>query len=188
MPRLTLKQAAAIRKTRPARRDKPARRPVQTQKEKPGQPKAKTPPQQKITFKKGFGGALSAGAIKKRHQQFLRQQRELKVKVRSIVARKGRGVKVAAKRLKQFAGFGEMEVIRERKVSSSWVSMIHLVKYQNRPALAITFRSGFVALYTTSNVRDYEAMSRAASKGKYVWAALYHGRPGAGAPYVSIGF
>lgn len=167
------------------------------------------PPQQKIKFAKGFGKPLAQSAIKKRHQQFLRQQREGKVKVRSLVGRDvatgrqavsrvtfKRGVKVATGRLKQFAGHGQLEVIKdskgrlmEKSVSSSWVSMIHLVMFNGTPALAVTFRkSGFVALYPTTNIRDYEAMSRAASKGKYIWTALYHGRKGMGAPYISIGF
>jgi len=145
-------------------------------------------PQQLVPFKPGAGKPFDPESIKLRHRQFLRQQRENKIKVRSIVARRGRGVAVAARRLKQFAEFGEMEVIREMPVTSSWVSTIHLVKYQNQPALAITFHSGFTALYPTTNIRDYEAMSRSASKGKYIWASLYHGVPGAGAPYISIGF
>jgi hypothetical protein len=164
--------------------------------------KQRTRPQQKIKFKKGFGKPLDPKSIKKRHQQFLRQQREGKTPVRSLVARgvqRGRqekirgvpfkrGVKVAASRLKQFAEFGEMDVIREVSVTSSWVDSIHLVKFHGQPALAITFHNDFVALYPTTNVRDYEAMSRAASKGKYIWAALYHGRKGQGAPYIPIVF
>ncbi len=159
------------------------------------------PPQQKIRFRKGVGKPLAPASIKKRSQQFERQQRENKVKVRSLVGRDPatgrqavsrvtfkRGVKVAAKRLKQFAGFGELEVIREMNVTSSWVAAIHLVNFRREPALAVTFRSGFVALYTTTNIRDFEAMSSSASKGKYIWRALYFGVPGAGAPYISIGF
>ena len=184
----TQAQAKQTFRSRPRRRDKPARRPAVTQKEAPAQLKMGTPPQQEIKFKKGYGKATKAADIKKRHQQFLRQQREGKVKVRSIVGRKGRGVKVAAGRLKQFAAMGEMEVIREKSVTSSWVRMIHLVKFRKQPALAVTFRNGFTALYTQSNVRDYEAMSRSASKGKYMWAAIYHGVPRAGSPYISIGF
>jgi len=157
-------------------------------------------PQQLVPFKPGAGKAFDPESIKLRHRQFLRQQRENKIKVRSIVRRskqtgfqrriKGvvfkRGVVVASTRLKQFAEFSEMEVIREMPVTSSWVSTIHLVKYQNQPALAITFHSGFTALYPTTNIRDYEAMSRSASKGKYIWASLYHGVPGAGAPYITF--
>ena len=167
-----------------------------------GKPKpGKAIPQQKITFKKGFGRPLDLSDIQKRHEQFLRQQREGKVKVTSIVGRDPRtgrretlrvkykrGVKVAAERQKQFALFGELEVIKEMSVTSSWVDMIHLVKFRGEPALAITFRDGFTALYPTTNIRDYEAMSKSASEGKFVWAALYHGRPGRGAPYISIGF
>ncbi len=153
------------------------------------------PPQQKIRFRKGVADAA------KRAQQFDRQQRENQRIARSIVKRDvatgrqavsrvtfKRGVKVAAGRLKQFAGFGELEVIREMNVTSSWVSQIHLVNFRRQPALAITFRSGFTALYPTTNIRDYEVMSAAASKGKFIWASLYHGIPGAGAPYISIGF
>ena len=158
-------------------------------------------PQQWVEFKKGFGQPLEPEDIAERSRRFKLQQAKLKTPVRSIVGRapqRGerttmriaykRGAKVAAERLKQFAEFGELEVIKELKVTSSWVSMIHLVKFRNEPALAITFRDGFVALYPTSNIRDYEAMSRSASKGKYVWAALYHGRKGQGAPYISIRF
>lgn len=158
-------------------------------------------PQQKIKLRVGHGLPFDPEDIKTRERQFLRQQRENKVKVRSLVRRDAatgrqatsrvnfqRGQRVAATRLKQFAEFGEMEVIREVNVTSSWVSQVHLVKFRNQPALAVTFRSGFVALYPTTNIRDYEAMSGSASKGKYIWAALYHGVPGAGAPYISIGF
>lgn len=158
-------------------------------------------PQQKITFKKGFGKPLAQADIEKRSRQFLRQQRENKVIARSIIGRDvatgrqaarrvtfKRGQRVATTRLKQFAEFGNLEVIREVRVSSSWVSMIHLVQMRNGPGLAITFRDGFTALYPTTNIRDYEIMAAAASKGKYIWFALYHGIPGAGAPYQSIGF
>ncbi len=159
-------------------------------------------PQQKIKLVKGAGTPTGAPSIAKRHQQFLRQQREGKVKVRSLVGRdvaRGRqastrvtfkrGAKVATTRLKQFAEFGVLDVIREVKVTSSWVDTIHLVMLRDGPALAITFRkSGFTALYPTTNIRDYEAMSRAASKGKFIWAALYHGRPGQGVAYQQITF
>lgn len=167
-------------------------------------PKIKTRrlrPQQKIKFKMGFGEADKAADIAKRKQQFQRQQRDNVRKAKSLVGRDPatgrqaasrvsfkRGVKVAAGRLKQFAEFGELEVIREQRVTSSWVSTIHLVVFRNQPALAITFKSGFTALYPTTNIRDYEVMAAAASKGGYVWAALYHGVPGAGTPYISIGF
>ncbi len=53
--------------------------------------------------------------------------------------------------------------------------------------LAITFRkSGFVALYPTTSIKDFEIMAASASKGKYIWTALYHGIPGAGAPYQEL--
>ncbi len=158
-------------------------------------------PQEKITFRKGFGKATKQADIEKRSRQFIRQQRENKIIARSLVGRDvatgrqaagrvtfKRGQQVAGKRLKQFAEFGNLEVIREVRVTSSWVSMIHLVQMRNGPGLAITFRDGFTALYPTTNIRDYEIMSAAASKGKYIWRALYHGIPGAGAPYQSIGF
>ncbi len=156
-------------------------------------------PQQKITFKKGFGKPTKQADIEKRSRQFLRQQRENKVIARSLVGRDvatgrqasrrvtfKRGGRVAAERLKQFAEFGNLEVIREKRVSSSWVSMIHLIQMRNGPGLAITFRDGFTALYPTTNIRDYEIMAAAASKGKYIWIALYHGIPGSGAPYQSV--
>jgi hypothetical protein len=167
-------------------------------------PKVKTRrirPQQKIKFKMGFGKADVAADIAKRKKQFQRQQRENLARARSLVGRDPatgrqavsrvtfkRGARVSAGRLKQFAEFGELEVIREMRVTSHWVSQIHLVVFRNQPALAITFRSGFTALYPTTNIRDYERMSASASKGGYIWATLYHGRPGAGAPYISIGF
>jgi len=162
----------------------------------------KATPQQKIVFKKGFGKQFSPEDIAKRKKQFQRQQRENKKIARSLVKRdpsRGRqsarrskfkrGQAVATKRLKLFrANIGELEVIKEMNVSSSWVSKIHLVMVSRRPALAITFHDEFVALYPTTNIRDYEAMSRSASKGGYIWAALYHGRPGQGVAYQSIGF
>lgn len=159
-------------------------------------------PQQKIRFKMGFGKADVAADIAKRKKQFQRQQRENVARARSLVGRDPatgrqavsrvsfkRGVRVSAGRLKQFAEFGELEVIREQRVTSSWVQSIHLVVFRGQPALAITFRrSGFVALYPSTNIRDYEVMAAAASKGGYIWTVLYHGVPGAGAPYISIGF
>jgi len=155
-----------------------------------------------VKLRVGYGKQFDPADIAKRKKQFARQQGENKGKVRSLVARgtqRGRqermrgvefkrGVKVATTRLSILKGWGEMEVIAERSVTSSWVRMIHLVKFHGQPALAITFHSGFVALYPTTNIRDYEAMAAAASKGRYIWTALYHGRPGQGAPYISIGF
>ena len=84
--------------------------------------------------------------------------------------------------------YGQGEVIKERAVSSSWVAMIHLVRWQNHPALAVTFRNGVSVVYRHSGLRDYETMSGAPSKGKYIWRALYHGIPGAGAPYTIVVF
>lgn len=193
-----LRQRPAIKQARGA-----TRRVADTQ--RPGAkvtpPTQKRRPQQGIRFKKGFGKPLAQADIEKRSQQFLRQQRENKAIARSIVGRDvatgrqatrrvtfKRGARVAAARLKQFAEFGNLEVIREVRVTSSWVSMIHLVQMRNGPGLAITFRDGFTALYPTTNIRDYETMAAAASKGKYIWTVLYHGIPGAGAPYQSVSF
>jgi len=166
---------------------------------KPTPQSRKRRPQQKIKFAKGFGKPLKPADIKKRHQQFLRQQRENKVKVQSLVGRDYstgrqaagrtkflRGAKIKTSRLKQFAEYGQMAIIREERVSSSWVSKIYLIMLQNGPALAISFRDGFTALYPSTNIRDYEAMSAAASKGGYIWAALYHGYKGQGAPYQEL--
>jgi len=215
MPR-TLKQAKTRKKNRVVRVRPGTKKPIARATKlvsqlRPGQAapgKGPTPPQKKVRFKKGYGSPDDAADIKIRHQQFIRQQRENKVKVRSLVRRDPatgrqtmrrvtfkRGVPVAKGRLKTFADHEQLEVITnargqrmERKVSSSWVDMIHLVMWNKSPALAITFRDGFSCVYPTTNIRDYEAMSRSASKGKYVWAALYHGRPGHGAPYIEIGF
>jgi len=158
-------------------------------------------PQQKIKLKVGFGKPMVAADIAKRKKQFQRQQRENKTIARSLLKRdvaRGRqdvrrvtfkrGQRVAATRLKQFAEFGELEVIRETNVTSSWVASIHLVLVAGEPALAITFHSGFVALYPTTNIRDYETMAAAASKGGYIWRALYFGKPGQGVPYQQIAF
>ncbi len=157
--------------------------------------------QQKIKFAKGYGKPLAPESIAKRHQQFLRQQRENKVKVVSLVRRgeqRGRvGIKGAPRRgvdfkrgrvidperLKQTAEYRQLTIIKRKAVTSSWVKEIQMVMFNGQPALAVVFNNGFKAVYPTTNVRDYEAMSRAASKGKYVWAALYHGKPGRGAPY-----
>jgi len=43
-------------------------------------------------------------------------------------------------------------------------------------------------LYTSTALADYKRMAAAASKGKFIWRALYHGIPGAGASYIVIGF
>ena len=169
--------------------------------------KNKIRPQQRIKFKVGFGKPSSAEDIAKRKKQFQRQQRENKVIAKSLVRRdKARGRQassrvnfkrgvVASTRLKQFAEQGYLDVVTdsrgrrmEKTVSSSWVSMIHLVMMRNGPGLAITFHNGFTALYPSTNILDYEIMSASASKGGYIWKALYHGRPGQGVPYQSIVF
>jgi len=157
------------------------------------------PKAQFIKLKVGHGLPFDQEDIEERERQFLRQQARNKTIARSLVGRDPatgrqavsrrtfkRGQRVAAGRLKQHAGAVQLEVLDERAVTSSWVERIFLVMFNNQPALAIKFHSGFTALYPTTNIRDFEVASRAASKGKYIWAALYHGVPGAGAPYISI--
>jgi len=165
-------------------------------------------PVKKIKLRVGFGQPFAAEDIAKRKRQFQRQQAQNKTIARSLVRRDAargrqainrvnfkRGRAVATERIRQFKEFEELEVLRdsrgrlmEKHVNSSWVSMIHLVGFQDKPALAITFHNGFTALYPTTNLMDYETMSAAASKGGYIWASLYHGKPGQGVAYQSISF
>ncbi len=68
-------------------------------------------------------------------------------------------------------------------VNSSWVQSIELVMLGDQPALGVTFKNGVSVVYLTTNLQDFELMAAAASKGKFIWRRLYHGIPGAGAPY-----
>ena len=133
------------------------------------------PPAELVPFKKG------QVSLRARAGLFAKQKR-----VRSIIGRER--LKGRPKELKQFAGAVQFEVLQERSVNSSWVRMIHLIMYNGKPALGVTFHSGVTVLYTTTAVNDYKRMADSASKGKFIWRALYHGRPGQGAPYIVIGF
>ena len=150
--------------------------------------KQKSPgPTPKQAKRRVLKGQVSLAA---RATVFARQQREQRV--RSIVGRKGRGKLTPAQQQelqrKTFAGAVNMEVLAEQSVNSSWVSMIHLIMYAGQPALGVTFRSGVTVIYTRSSLKDYEAMAAAGSKGKFIWARLYHGIPGAGSPYTIVVF
>lgn len=65
--------------------------------------------------------------------------------------------------------------LETRKVESSWVHSIHLVRdlTVDRDRLAVTFLDLYTCIYTSTSVRDYFAMKAAPSKGKHVWAYLY---------------
>ncbi len=85
---------------------------------------------------------------------------------------------------KEFAGFAEGVVIDRIAVNSDWVSHVLLVMHNDAPRLGFRFRKdGVEIVYTTSNLTDFKHAAGAASKGKFIWRALYHGVPGAGAPY-----
>ena len=70
---------------------------------------------------------------------------------------------------------GGIIYLETRKVESSWVDYIHLVRIVDTGLdhLTVTFLDGYTCIYTSTNVTDYFAMKSAPSKGKYVWAHLY---------------
>ncbi len=87
---------------------------------------------------------------------------------------------------KEFAGFAEGAIIQRIAVNSSWVREVLLVMQAGAPRLGATFHNGVSVVYTTSNLTDFKHMAGSASKGKFIWRALYHGKPGQGAPYTII--
>jgi hypothetical protein len=84
---------------------------------------------------------------------------------------------------KEFVGIADGTVIERRAVNSSWVREILLVMWSGAPRLGVKFKDGASIVYTTTNLTDWKHMAGAASKGKFIWAALYKGVPHAGAPY-----
>ncbi len=89
---------------------------------------------------------------------------------------RGRRAPISAKNLEPFLRFTHGQVIETISVTSTWVARIHLVMWGDQPALAVTFKSGFTALYPATTFRTFNRMRGSASKGKFVWAALYHDR------------
>ena len=89
---------------------------------------------------------------------------------------RGKRAPISAKNLEPFAGFVHGQVIKTVAVTSSWVQQISLVMWGEQPALAITFHDGYTALYPTTTFRTFDRMADSASKGKFVWAALYYGK------------
>jgi len=85
----------------------------------------------------------------------------------------GKRAPISAKNLQPFQGFSHLQVIRTFPVTSSWVRSIKLVMFHGQPALAVTFKSDVTCLYPKTTFRTFNAMHLAASKGKFVWAALY---------------
>jgi hypothetical protein len=79
-----------------------------------------------------------------------------------------------------------LEVLQSVTVNSSWVAAVLLVMYGQAPALGVRFKNGVTVVYTTTNITDFKHMAASASKGKFIWRALYHGVVGAGAPYQII--
>jgi len=162
---LQIKRARGVTKRVTERR--PARRPTQPK------PKAEVVP--------GIKGQVSAKA---RAGIFARQQREKRI--RSIVGRAGRGRIDTPGRLKSFKGIRAGTIIERRPVNSTWLTEILLVMFNGQPALGCTFKDGVSIVYTTTSMKDFELMAAAGSKGKFIWRRLYHGVPGAGAPYRRI--
>ena len=117
---------------------------------------------------------------------FARQQRERRV--RSIVGRVGTGRLTPEQQrdLRAFAGRKRDAILQRIPVNSSWVAEVLLVATGDGPALGVKFLNDVTVVYTNTSLNDFEMMARAASKGKFIWARLYHGIPGAGAPYRKI--
>ena len=88
---------------------------------------------------------------------------------------------------RSFKGIPQGTIFEEKSVNSSWVTKIALVMWRGQPALGVSFKSGVSVVYRTTSEADYQRMATAASKGKFIWATLYHGIPGAGAPYTIVG-
>ncbi len=146
------------------------RRPGQLATEPPG-----TRP--KRGFVKLLKGQVSAKA---RATMFAKQAR-----FRSIIRRR-KAPEARFATPKEFAGYADRAIIQTVAVNSSWVSQVLLVMFGGAPKLGVKFRDGTTIVYTTTNLTDFKHMAGAASKGKFIWAALYKGIPGAGAPYTVI--
>ena len=137
-----------------------------------------TPPLERVKVLKG------QRSLKARAGLFAKQQR--KDRLRSIAARKGRGRMKIPGQLKQYADIPPGTILEERPVNSSWVASIFIYMLGRYPALGVRFLNGVAVVYTNTNLDDFRRMADAASKGKFIWARLYHGIPGAGAPYKVI--
>jgi hypothetical protein len=136
------------------------------------------PPRKQVKVRKG------QVSLKARATVFAQQQR--KFRIRSIVGRAGRGRLDVPGELKQYKKFRPGQIIERRAVNSSWLTEILLVMIGDQPALGCTFKDGTSIVYTKTNLRDWELMAAAGSKGKFIWRRLYHGVPGAGSPYKVI--
>ena len=156
MPR-TLKQAKTRKKNRVVR--------VRPQPKRIDRPTER--PVKKVVFKKGQIAAKARAGLFAKGPRF-----------RSILTRKG-PARVADH---GYRG-GHLAVLERLPVNSDWVQAVLLVMYNGQPALGVQFLSGFRCVYTTTGLLDFRRMAKAASKGKFIWRALYHGVPGAGAPY-----
>jgi len=145
-------------------------------------PKAKgklVPPRERVKVLKG------QVSLKARAGLFAQQQREQRL--RSIATRKGRGRLKIPGQLKQYGDIAPGTILEERPVNSTWVKSIFLYMLGEQPALGVRFKRDDVAIvYTNTNLADFRQMALAASKGKFIWARLYHGIPGAGAPYKRV--
>ncbi len=134
-------------------------------------------PLPKRGFVKLLKGQVSAKA---RATMFAKQAR-----FRSIIRRR-KAPEARFATPKEFAGYADRAIIQTVPVNSSWVSQVLLVMFGGAPKLGVKFNDGTTIVYTTSNLTDFKHMAGAASKGRFIWAALYKGVPGAGAPYTVI--
>ncbi len=122
-------------------------------------------PLPKRGFVKLLKGQVSAKA---RATMFAKQAR-----FRSIIRRR-KAPEARFATPKEFAGIAHGVVIDRIAVNSSWVSHVLLVMYNGAPRLGFRFaKDGVEIVYTTTNLTDFKHASGAASKGKYIWMALY---------------
>lgn len=143
---------------------------------RPGQVKT-TPPgiRPKRGFVKILKGQISGRA---RATKFAQQAR-----FKSIIARQV-APQARFATPKEFAGIAEGVVIDRIAVNSDWVSHVLLVMHNGAPRLGFRFKKdGVEIVYTTTNLTDFKHAAGSASKGKFIWQALYRGVPHAGAPY-----
>lgn len=89
----------------------------------------------------------------------------LRESVRKQVRQVSQAVTATGKRLTVIRG--------PKQVDSSWVDSIAYVRYGSRNGVAVRFLSGADVFYPNTDIRDYEYLRDAASKGRAIHRRFY---------------
>lgn len=93
--------------------------------------------------------------------------------LRSILKRAEADKEIQKRPAKEYDG-PNITVIRGPKdVESSWVDKIAYIRYGRKNGVAIQFLSGAQCFYPSTDLKDYEYLRDAGSKGKAVWRRFY---------------